>query len=220
MSLDVLLPIGGTENFPVESKSKIDTYQNRWNRHFHTLYGYSPIQNDIPFFQLPIEKLKNNPYWYASTMILSGDLDNTYFGLFDIANPFEWLSILAIAAQLKMASAADEMFQNANAMEIGGFDGEFGDVDEQQTNGSSATLQKAGAYLLQAAAFLFDALIRFPLGVAATLTCHAFDVVKALAAFLVASVTATVSQIGAEIGFATGLNEEFSSSRRRAYAEV
>lgn len=221
MSLESLLPLGGVKNFKSEGYEgkEIDTFQNRWNRHFHTLYGYSAIQNELPFFQYPVDKVRENPYWAASKGI--HDEGGNYLGVLDIANPFEWLSMLAIAAKLAMSLASEGMLNEAESLyravdskagqqvsSQSQDDDLLGEERQQESESNSATVQMVGGRLLQAVAFLFDMLIRFPLGVAATLTCHAFDFIKAVAAFVVATVSATVSQVAAEIGFATGLADE------------
>lgn len=185
-SRNMLLPLGGVRRYPAPEAGK-DGLANRFFRHYHTLYGAPGHSREKlhTFLREPVGFFKTNPYWNGSSKVeqeglITNEWHNNevhvYLGLLDWINFTQPLSMLAIAAHRGLLARAH--------------------------NASEGILGTIAKYLYKTLAFIVDVVLRFPLGVAATLTSHAFDAVKWVASMAIAAVTATISQIFAEFGYA------------------
>lgn len=180
-SRNVLVPNGGyVAKRPWEGK---DVLTRRFWRHYHNLYGYMGDRAGYSkLLTSPVDFFQHTPYWVISSSwivsqgSLSKDRGHLHLGLLDHINLFQTLSILAIAAHSRL----DKLAENTNDDALG----------------------YLLAALYRSLEFAVDVAIRFPAGVAATLTNHAFDAVKWIASIAIALVTATVFQLGAELGYA------------------
>lgn len=206
---NVLKPIAGITFFPC-SKGEIDTFQNRWNRHFHTLYGMNFLQLTIynnnfhgqpnnyygTLLDHPITSLMHTPYWDIS------DIDDLryknrlnyhdarqapgFLGLLDYLNLTQPISILLIALVAKMNNSANWYLSNPNFT--------------VSTGGNSVkipTSHRIKGTMIKVAALMIDLFLRLPFGLVASRTTHVFDIVKRLAAIVIATVTAGATQSGA-----------------------
>lgn len=213
---NVLAPNAGLFFFPSNDYQK-DAFTLRWFRHFHALYGINLAQN--PHCKLEenslISQLIHTPYWDISsdaTFRAKGNLStknpDAIFGLLDHLNALQTLSILLISAVTTLNRAADLRLSTAKASDLHA-------LAEHQQDGTQQDQAKPRyrrryqppqpnrltGTLIKIAAMALDGLLRWPIGVAATLTTHLFDIIKRLTAIVLATLTASVSQVGAEMGY-------------------
>lgn len=210
---NVLAPIAGIHFFPSQTKSEMDTFSNRWNRHFHTLYGMNISQSRDDSFNLQnlVIMLSHTPYWditsnedFRKNGRLTQRNPQAILGLLDHLNLFQTLSICFMASVIKMHRAANRKLATRDWNSL--YKKTSSSLDHSTASSSqekSAVLwqRRLSGYGLKMSAYAMTLLLHWPTTLIATLTTHLFDLAKRFVAIVIATVTASATQLSAEIGY-------------------